>query len=144
ELERTGADRLGGHLRRPALEPAERRGGGREHGAARGLRPPKIRGRLAVGGRRRSKAASVSPMTAISLTLAYQSLRGFLRNFCSETPRSMSQVHFTSLAVNGLPSCHLTPSRSLKVSWVLSAFHAQLVASSGTMVSGLFCALCWS
>src|SRR5215471_10349526 len=97
-----------------------------------------------VCGRLRGKVASVLPLTLISLTLAYQSLRGFLRNFCSDTLRSMFQVHLTSLAVNGLPSCHLTPSRSLKVSCVLSAFHAQLVASSGTIVSGLFCSLCWS
>src|SRR6516164_4532850 len=95
-------------------------------------------------GRLSLKVASKSPLTEISVTLAYQSLRGFLRNFCSETPRSMSQVHLTSFDVNGWPSCHLTPSRSLKVSAVLSAFHAQLVASSGTIVSMLFCGLCWS
>src|ERR1051325_1636826 len=97
-----------------------------------------------VCGRLRWKVASKSPLVEISVTLAYQSLRGFLRNFCSDTPRRRSQVHFTSLAVNGLPSCHLTPSRSLKVSCVLSAFHVQLVASSGTMVDVLFCSLCWS
>src|ERR1700687_57819 len=52
----------------------------------------------------------------------------------------MSKVHFTSLAVNGLPSCHLTPSRSLNVSLVWSGFHDQLVARSGTIESRLFCA----
>ena len=37
----------------------------------------------------------------------------------SPLPISMCQVHCTSLAVNGLPSCHFTPWRSLKVSFVL-------------------------
>src|SRR2546421_8464621 len=90
-------------------------------------------------GRLRWTVASVSPLTLISVTLAYQSLRGFLRNFCSETPRSMSQVHFTSLAVNGLPSCHFTPWRSGKVSSVPSSLHDQLVARSGTIDCRLFC-----
>src|SRR5262249_35851972 len=69
-----------------------------------------------------------------------QTRRGLLRtmsSFSSPLPITASQVHLTSALVNGLPSCHLTPSRSLKVSWVLSAFHVQLSASSGTMPSGL-------
>ena len=45
----------------------------------------------------------------------------------------MSQVHFTSALVKGLPSCHFTPSRSLKVSLVPSSLHAHSVARSGTM-----------
>jgi hypothetical protein len=53
-------------------------------------------------------------------------------------------VHFTSLAVNGLPSCHLTPSRNRKVSSVPSSFHDQPVARSGTIESRLFCFTCWS
>ena len=53
-------------------------------------------------------------------------------------------MHLTSAAVNGLPSCHLTPSRSLKVSAVWSSFHAQLVARSGTIDLSLFCGTCWS
>ena len=81
---------------------------------------------------------SLSPLVVISLTFLYQTLRGFLRMIsCFSSPRSASQVHFTSLEVNGLPSCHFTPSRSLKVSFVLSAFHDQLSASSGTILSGL-------
>src|SRR6266478_2059950 len=52
----------------------------------------------------------------------------------------MSQVHLTSLAVKGLPSCHLTPSRSGKVSSVPSSLHDQLTARSGTIDSMLFCA----
>ena len=70
----------------------------------------------------------------------YQILRGFLRMMSTSRrpcPISASQVHFTSAAVNGLPSCHFTPWRSLKVSLVLSAFHDQLSARSGTIVSGL-------
>src|SRR5258708_4918446 len=56
----------------------------------------------------------------------------------------MSQVHLTSLAVNGLPSCHLTPRRSLKVSAVLSSSHDHSVARSGTIELRLVCATCWS
>ena len=37
------------------------------------------------------------------------------------------------LAVNGLPSCHLTPSRSRNVSWALSSSHDHSLARSGTM-----------
>ena len=40
-------------------------------------------------------------------------------------------VHLTSAAVNGLPSCHLTPRRSGKVSSVPSSFHAQPVVEIG-------------
>src|SRR6185437_11602274 len=80
------------------------------------------------------------PFVTTSLRLAYQILRGFLRMisfFSSPRPASASQVHFTSAEVKGLPSCHLTPWRSLKVSFVLSAFQAQLSARSGTIWSGL-------
>src|SRR5215468_145783 len=69
----------------------------------------------------------------------YQDLRGLSRNFSSDLPVSMSQVHLTSLAVNGLPSCHLTPWRSGKVSSVPSSLHDQLTARSGTMDCMLFC-----
>ena len=51
-------------------------------------------------------------------------------------------VHFTSFDVNGLPSCQVTPSRSLKVSAVFALSQDQLVASSGTIVASLFCGLC--
>src|SRR5258708_31393989 len=56
----------------------------------------------------------------------------------------MSQVHLTSLAVKGCPSCHLTPWRSLKVSAVLSSSHDHSVARSGTIVFRLVCGTCWS
>ncbi len=75
-----------------------------------------------------------------SLTCSYQVLRGFCRNFCCDLPISMSKVHLTSAEVNGLPSCHFTPWRSLKVSVLLSLTQAQLSASSGMMLSILFCA----
>ena len=70
--------------------------------------------------------------------------RGFLRNVSRSLPCSLSQVHFTSLAVNGLPSCHLTPCRSLNVSLVLLSSQLQLSARSGTIVSMLLDFLCWS
>src|SRR5262245_29464008 len=70
----------------------------------------------------------------------YQTRRGLLRtmsSFSSPLPITASNVHLTSALVKGLPSCHLTPWRSLKVSRVLSAFHDQLSANSGTILSGL-------
>ena len=93
-------------------------------------------------GRLRWKVTSLSPLTGTSLTNSYQSLRGFLRNLSCALPCSRSKVHFTSLAVNGTPSCHLTPERSLKVSAVFDLSQAQLVARSGTMVARLVCGLC--
>src|SRR5438876_11277142 len=95
-------------------------------------------------GRFRWKVASLSPLTVTSVTFSYQSLRGFFRNLSSDFPISLSQVHFTSLAEKGFPSCHFTPSRKANVSLVLSSFQDQLVSRSGTIVSRLFCALCWS
>ncbi len=53
--------------------------------------------------------------------------------------RSSSKVHLTSAAVNGLPSCHFTPSRRAKVSVLPSSLQVHLVARSGTMPSRLFC-----
>src|SRR5205085_10617940 len=65
-------------------------------------------------------------------------MRGLSRSLSSPSPRSRSQVHLTSLAVNGLPSCHLTPARNLNVSRVLSSLHDQLSARSGTIDCWLF------
>src|SRR6266700_2398541 len=76
--------------------------------------------------------------------LPYQALRGLTRSFSSVLPATRSHVHFTSFAVNGLPSCHLTPWRSGKRSSVPSSLHDQPVARSGTIDSMLFCATCWS
>src|ERR1700722_19717007 len=90
-------------------------------------------------GRPRWEVTSSSPLVVISLRLKYQDLRGFLRSLES-FEISMSQVHLTSADVNGLPSCHLTPWRNLKLRTLLSPLQAQLSARSGTMVSGLFCA----
>src|SRR5712691_9824583 len=89
-------------------------------------------------GRPSTNVTSRSPFTVTALRLNHHGLRGLLRSFDSGEI-SMSQVHFTSALVKGLPSCHFTPSRSLKVSSVPSAFHAHSVASSGTMWSGAFC-----
>src|SRR5512139_1238179 len=94
--------------------------------------------RTAGCGRPRWKVTSRSPFTVTSLRLVHHDLRGCLRSLDSGEI-SMSQVHFTSALVNGLPSCHFTPSRSLKVSFVPSALHAHSVASSGTIWSGAFC-----
>src|SRR5437763_3989457 len=67
-----------------------------------------------------------------------------MRSFSAVLPCNRSQVHLTSAAVNGLPSCHLTPWRSGKVSSLPSSLQDQLVARSGMIESGLFCATCWS
>src|SRR4249919_2941440 len=90
-------------------------------------------------GRFRLKEASKSPLTVTSLTSSYQDFRGFCRNFCCDLPINMSKVHLTSAEVNGLPSCHLTSLRNLKVSFLLSLLQAQLSARSGTIDSTLFC-----
>src|SRR4029077_17081996 len=92
----------------------------------------------------RRKITSKSPLTTTSSRLRYQALRGLRRNFSLALPCSMSQVHFTSLEVNGLPSCPLTPWRNLKVSAVLSSSHDHSVARSGTIELKLVCATCWS
>src|SRR5229473_597332 len=99
---------------------------------------------IAGCGRFRWNVAVRSASAVTPSTFSYQALRGLARNFSGDLPSSRSHVHLTSLAVNGWPSCHLTPWRSLKVSASLSSLHDQLVARSGTMVSRLFCALCWS
>ncbi|CAH1692489.1 hypothetical protein CHELA1G11_21103 [Hyphomicrobiales bacterium] len=49
--------------------------------------------------------------------------------------RMRSNVNFTSSAVNGAPSCHLTPSRRLKVQTVASALVSQDVARDGSTSS---------
>ena len=59
-----------------------------------------------------------------------------MRSFSFALPCSRSIVHLTSATVNGLPSCHLTPLCSGKVSSVPSSLQLQLVASSGTIESG--------
>src|SRR5438552_15132955 len=79
-----------------------------------------------------------------SSRLRYQGLRGFMRSFSLDLPVKRSQVHFTSLAVNGLPSCQATPWRSGNVSSVPSSFHDQPIARSGTIEPRLFCATCSS
>src|SRR5262245_14086796 len=79
-----------------------------------------------------------------SCRLIHHTERGLLRNSSACLPLSLSQVHCTSLAVNGRPSCHLTPVRSLTVSLVRDSSHAQLSASSGTMVSRPLRGLDWS
>src|SRR4051794_27819512 len=80
-----------------------------------------------------------------SLSLVYQTLRGLrLKSCVSVLPISIRQVHCTSLAVNGWPSCHFTPCLSLKVSLVLVESQDQLSARSGITVSIFSCGLAGS
>src|SRR3981081_3194997 len=73
-----------------------------------------------------------------SRSFVYQTLRGLrLKSWVSLLPISIRQVHCTSLAVNGAPSCHFTPCRNLKVSLVLVESQDQLSARSGMTVSRL-------
>src|SRR5207253_7278277 len=74
----------------------------------------------------------------------YQLLRGLMRNLAAALPSSKSQVHCTSFAAKGRPSCHFTPSRNSNVSRVPSSFHDQAVARSGTIDCNVFCGTCWS
>ena len=94
-------------------------------------------------GRARWKVTSLSPLVVTSFRLKYHGLRGFLRSLDS-VEISMSQVHFTSALVKGLPSCHFTPLRSLKVRSLPSLPQAHSVARSGTILSGAFCLLAGS
>src|SRR5262249_36596225 len=89
-------------------------------------------------GRCRWKVTSKSPLVVTSSRLRYHDLRGLRRSLSLDLPVSRSQVHLTSLAVKGLPSCHLTPSRNGKVSSVPSSLHDQPVARSGTIDCKLF------
>src|ERR1700755_1528860 len=80
-----------------------------------------------------------------SCSLVYQTFRGLrLKSCVSALPMSIRQVHCTSLAVNGWPSCHFTPWCSLKVSLGLVASHDQLSARSPITVSRLSCGLAGS
>src|SRR5207302_5411560 len=88
-------------------------------------------------GRFSLKLTSKSPLVTTSSRLRYQGLRGLRRSLSANLPCNMSHVHLTSLAVNGLPSCHLTPWRNLKVSAVLSSSHDHSLARSGTIDSRL-------
>src|SRR5215471_8039838 len=95
-------------------------------------------------GRFSLNVVSKSPSVTTSSRLRYQALRGLRRNFCSAFPWSRSQVHLTSFAVNGLPSCHVTPWRNLKVSSLPSSLHDHEVARSGTIDLRLVWAMLWS
>src|ERR1700745_596968 len=97
-----------------------------------------------VCGRLRRNVTSRSPFAVTSSRLRYQDLRGLTRNFSGAVPAIRSQVHLTSLAVNGLPSCHLAPGRSLNVRSLPCSLHDQLEARSGTIEFRLFCGTCWS
>src|SRR5712671_6366582 len=84
-------------------------------------------------------------MTLTSFSFVYQTFRGLrLKSRVSPLPISIRQVHCTSFAVNGWPSCHFTPCRSLKVSLVLVWSQDQLSARSGITVSRLSCGLAGS
>src|ERR1700735_1639300 len=89
----------------------------------------------------RWNATSNGPLTATSLMLNHHVLRGFLRILLSTLPVRASHVHFTSAEVNGLPSCHFTPSRSWNVNVRSSSLYFHDVARSGTIASSRFCLL---
>src|SRR5690349_9024583 len=73
--------------------------------------------------------------------LVYQPLRKLTLKFSLALPCNRSIVHFTSAALNGLPSCHFTPLRTVKVSVLPSSLQDHFSARSGTMSSRLFCFL---
>ena len=83
-------------------------------------------------------------LSAVTFTaLVHHAERGLRRSLVSP-PSSRSKVQATSLAVKGWPSCHFTPSRRTKTSFLLSSFQSHFVARSGTTVSRLFLGACWS
>src|ERR1700712_3898184 len=77
----------------------------------------------------------------MSLMLNHQALCGFLRNLALALPDRISNVHFTSALVKGLPSCHLTPPRNWNVRVRPSSVNVHDVARSGTTLSIRFCGL---
>ena len=114
------------HLRRRHVAGIDRRVAGSEHRQERGLRPLEMEGHLAV---------------AVDAHVADKLVPNPCADSCgicpAPCPAASRRCTSRSLAVNGSPSCHLTPERSLKVSAVLVLSQAQLVASSGRMVSRL-------
>src|SRR6478752_530478 len=86
-------------------------------------------------GRFSRNTTSSSALTTTSARLPYHVLRGLTRRVSPlmALPCSRSKVHLTSLALNGLPSCHFTPGRSLNDSDVRGSSHDQVVARSGTI-----------
>src|SRR3546814_9033896 len=86
-----------------------------------GEKPEASIARIDACGLFRTKETSRSPFGTTSLRLWYQILRGFWRSLLSPLSRMRSHVHLTSAEVKGLPSCHLTPWRSLKVNFVASS-----------------------
>ena len=95
------------------------------------MKPEASRASSAGCGAFRLKTASWSPLAVTLSTLAYQPLRKLTLKFSCALPASRSKVHFTSAAVNGLPSCHVTPSRSAKVSFLPSSLQVHLVGEVG-------------
>src|SRR5262245_6317463 len=71
--------------------------------------------------------------------LEYQSFRGLIRSLAGESgaSRSMSNVYFTSLDVNGWPSCHFTPLRRKNTRFRKLSCHDHFSASSPMTVSAL-------
>src|SRR5262249_20612061 len=102
------------------------------------------RARKAGCGRLRWKVTSKSRLTVTSCRLRYHGLRGLRRSFSLDFAVTRSHVHLTSRAVNGVPSCHLTPWRNRNVSSVPSSFHDHSVARSGTTDARVFCGTCSS
>src|SRR3981081_2877821 len=95
-------------------------------------------------GRLSLNVTSSSPWAITVSRLPYHVLRGLTRSVSLALPCSRSQVHLTSPAVNGSPSCHLTPRRSLKVRLVPAASHDHSRARSGTIDFIPLCGTLWS
>src|SRR5471032_1233914 len=109
-----------------------------------GVRPDASIDSSEACGWRRCNVTSLSPAALVRSRLRYHEARGLVRSFWDDLSVSISKVQTTSRAVNGRPSCHFTPSSSLKVIAFFSAFHVHDFASSGWIVFSLFCATCWS
>src|SRR5260370_7541956 len=82
-------------------------------------------------GRFNTNVALSSPSVTTSSRLLYHDRRGLMRSFSFALPVNRSQVHLTSRAVNGLPSCQLTPLGRLKVSPGPSSLHHPPCATPG-------------
>ena len=119
ELERPGADRLGAHLGGRDVAGIDRAVARGEQHQQRRLRLLEVEGRLVVAVGRDLLEIAVPGRARILAQLALA------------LPFSMSQVHLTSAEVKGLPSCHMTPWRSLKVSWLPSSLQRPALGKVG-------------
>src|SRR5262249_57587607 len=99
EVGGAGGDGVAGDVGRRNVTCIDRRPSRRQQRQQRRLRPLQSERNLVIA------------MAGYVLKVPVHALRGLRRSFSPDLPSSMSHVYLTSWAVNGRPSCHLTPWR---------------------------------